>query len=427
MKCHYEVLGVSFDASEDDPKKAYRKLALKWHPDKNLDNAEEAKREFQIIQAAYEVLNDPQERAWYDKHRDAILLGAKGAEYQENSVNIFEYFTSACYSGFNDDDDESFYSVYRELFNKIAAEDMEFADNVDSDFEIPEFGNGSSSYDDVVRPFYAYWQSYCTLRPYSWLDKFNIETLKEVPRRVQRLMERDNKKLRDAGKKQRNEEIRQLVSFVRKRDPRVRAYIKILEEKAAQNVIKTQQQQERHREGRRQLLEKAQEARLSQMAEVEQQLRDLEAQYTSSNDDESSEEETQNDLEMIKEDTCDANNDENEDSDIDSELMELYCPACKKSFKTVKARESHDRSKKHLEKVRILRKTLLEEDDLLNSEIDEDGIDEIKSDDGENLSAESEADENLDIAKSKRKKKNKKVNPTLEEEEETPEITEIGN
>lgn len=41
---------------------------------------------------------------------------------------------------------------------------------------------------------------------------------------------------------------------------------------------------------------------------------------------------------MIKEeDTCDANNDENEDSDIDSELMELYCPACKKSFKTVKA------------------------------------------------------------------------------------------
>ena len=77
----------------------------------------------------------------------------------------------------------------------------------------------------MVRPFYAYWQSYCTLRPYSWLDKFNLETLKEVPRRVQRLMERDNKKLRDAGRKQRNEEIRQLVSFVRKRDPRVKAYI----------------------------------------------------------------------------------------------------------------------------------------------------------------------------------------------------------
>lgn len=44
---------------------------------------------------------------------DLTLPTAKGAEYQENSVNIFEYFTSACYSGFNDDDDESFYSVYR--------------------------------------------------------------------------------------------------------------------------------------------------------------------------------------------------------------------------------------------------------------------------------------------------------------------------
>ena len=75
MKCHYEVLGVPLNASDDDLKKSYRKLALKWHPNKNLDNLDEAKREFQFIQAAYEVLSDPQERAWYDKHRDAILLG----------------------------------------------------------------------------------------------------------------------------------------------------------------------------------------------------------------------------------------------------------------------------------------------------------------------------------------------------------------
>ena len=75
MKCHYEVLGVAQDASDDELKKSYRKMALKWHPDKNLDNMEQAKVEFQFIQAAYDVLSDPQERAWYDKHRDTILIG----------------------------------------------------------------------------------------------------------------------------------------------------------------------------------------------------------------------------------------------------------------------------------------------------------------------------------------------------------------
>jgi len=48
---------------------------LKYHPDKNRENVEEAKEEFQLIQQSYEVLSDPQERAWYDKHRDALLRG----------------------------------------------------------------------------------------------------------------------------------------------------------------------------------------------------------------------------------------------------------------------------------------------------------------------------------------------------------------
>lgn len=65
MKCHYEVLEVDRDADDATIKVAYRKLALRWHPDKNLDNPDEAKSRFQIIQQAYEVLSDAQERAWY--------------------------------------------------------------------------------------------------------------------------------------------------------------------------------------------------------------------------------------------------------------------------------------------------------------------------------------------------------------------------
>jgi len=46
-------------------------------PDKNLERHEEAKAEFQVLQQAYEVLSNPQERAWYDEHRHAILRGGK--------------------------------------------------------------------------------------------------------------------------------------------------------------------------------------------------------------------------------------------------------------------------------------------------------------------------------------------------------------
>jgi DnaJ family protein A protein 5 len=64
MRCYYEVLGVATDVSESDLKKTYRRLALQYHPDKNPDNIDECTRIFNDIQQAYEVLSDPQERAW---------------------------------------------------------------------------------------------------------------------------------------------------------------------------------------------------------------------------------------------------------------------------------------------------------------------------------------------------------------------------
>ena len=58
-KDYYKILGVKRNAKGKDLKKAYRKLALKWHPDKNIANKELATKKFTAISEAYEVLSDP--------------------------------------------------------------------------------------------------------------------------------------------------------------------------------------------------------------------------------------------------------------------------------------------------------------------------------------------------------------------------------
>ena len=64
---YYEVLGVSKTATDDELKKAFRKLAKQYHPDANPDNKEEAEKKFKEINEAYETLSDPQKRKMYDQ------------------------------------------------------------------------------------------------------------------------------------------------------------------------------------------------------------------------------------------------------------------------------------------------------------------------------------------------------------------------
>jgi len=72
---YYELLGVSRDASGDEIKKAYRKMAVKYHPDKNPDDPA-AEEKFKEVSEAYEALKDPDKRAAYDRYGHAAFQGA---------------------------------------------------------------------------------------------------------------------------------------------------------------------------------------------------------------------------------------------------------------------------------------------------------------------------------------------------------------
>jgi molecular chaperone DnaJ len=85
---YYEVLGVEKSATDDDIKKAYRKLAMQHHPDRNQDNKEEAEEKFKEIKEAYETLSDANKRANYDQY------GHEGAQFDQN---IFEEFFRRAY------------------------------------------------------------------------------------------------------------------------------------------------------------------------------------------------------------------------------------------------------------------------------------------------------------------------------------------
>jgi molecular chaperone DnaJ len=77
-KDFYKILGVTKDASDDEIKKAYRKLAMKYHPDQNKDS-KEAEEKFKEVNQAYEILKDKDKRAAFDRYGAAAFDGSMGA------------------------------------------------------------------------------------------------------------------------------------------------------------------------------------------------------------------------------------------------------------------------------------------------------------------------------------------------------------
>ena len=96
---YYNILKVNRSASDEDLKKAYRKLAMKWHPDKNpAVNKKEAEAKFKQISEAYDVLSDTHKRKIYDQYGEEGLQFAEGnnpASFRHNPHDMMIFSPSS--------------------------------------------------------------------------------------------------------------------------------------------------------------------------------------------------------------------------------------------------------------------------------------------------------------------------------------------
>ncbi|CCE34186.1 hypothetical protein E4U22_001874 [Claviceps purpurea] len=161
--CYYEVIGVEWDATDLEIRKAYRRKALELHPDRNLDDVHESTKKFTEIQAAYEILSDPQERAWYDSHRGSILTGNEVDNTEPTSfrnirltsteeiLNLIRKFSHA--KDFNDES-TGFFGMAREVFEHLVIEEEAAVEVADAGcLQYPTFGFSCDEYDTVIEPY----------------------------------------------------------------------------------------------------------------------------------------------------------------------------------------------------------------------------------------------------------------------------------
>lgn len=317
-------------------KKAYRRKALELHPDRNYGNVEETTKLFAEIQSAYEILSDPQERAWYDSHRDAILRNGdeSSAGHFENNERVttaddlMKIFTR--FNGRMDfsDSPPGFYTSLRNTFEMLAKEEEIASEytGIDS-IKYPSFGHADDSYEDVVRPFYSAWNGFATRKAFLWKDIYHYS---EAPdRRVRRMMEKENRRFRDEAIREFNDAVRALVAFVKKRDVRYQANIQSEAERQKTLRDAAAAQAARSRAANRVRLDGHV---LAEWQQVKQ----------------SAEEDTSEEEEALEE--------------------HFECVVCNKTFKSVKQYEAHERSKKHIKAVRQLRRMMQAEDQAFQSD-----------------------------------------------------------
>jgi DnaJ family protein A protein 5 len=284
-----------------------------------------------------------------------------------------QYFSNSCYSGFDSRKEDNFYRVYGELFRQLdKEEELEELQGEEHDW-LPDLGDADSTPEQVFR-FYQHWQHFSTKKKFSYADKYNPNTAPN--RRVKRLIDTENKKERQAERKEFNDTVVKLLEYVQKRDPRYQKF------KLAET---------REKEAKRQ---REEEERARKRAEDQEKLRkyreEVAARYA-----------------QEEQEALDSGNFE------EVTVEEYPCLACKKVFKNEKQMQNHLQSKKHKENYARFRETvtldeeteaLLQEEERIKKEQEEQEQQRIR-------------DEKLLELENQKKKKTRKAAKEQEEDD----------
>lgn len=441
---YYELLEVEQTDSADVIRKSYRRLALRLHPDKNPGREEEANKKFIKLQEAYDVLSDDQERAWYDQNRERLMQGLDEDEDEDDVDAKFQFFKSggtapkatSMASGIGvphilrfyapsmakdlRDTDTSFYGTYRRLFERMAEEDRVAAPYPGEDHTgdlgdawrdqasmYPSFGHPDTPYTDTpaastsVRDFYQFWMQFSSRKSFAWKDKHD---LRDAPdRRVKRLMEKENKRAREQARREYNDAIRGLAAFIRRRDPRYKAF------QAQQQAAHSAEAQAELAEKRRVEAAKRQDAKRQQAASFQAQSWQMAGEPDDGGFDDFS-------SGASLDEASEAEDPAGDDDDEEETMWD--CVACNKRFQSEAAWINHERSKKHKKEVQRLKREMLEDDEMLDA-LGEDPVAEIASETQE-LHLDDETSRKKD---KKRKKQEKKMRVAMGLETSEPMTT----